>query len=523
MNPLHQRTAGVLVPLFSIRSDQGWGIGELPDIGTIAPWAHRAGFSVLSLLPLLEIALGQDSPYSALSAFALDPIYLALDGLEDFAEIGGVAAMPADERATLDRLRASGRVDYGAVRALKGPSLRRAFERFQSSVARTGSARAHAFERFREEQRDWLPDYSLFRALKNANPYSWWQAWPRELKERHPQALERARAQHAADCTFYEWLQWLANGQLKAARAAAREHGVLLAGDLPFMVAEDSADAWTRQRELRLDATVGTPPDDFSTEGQDWGLPAYRWQTIAENGYEWLRQRGRRTAEGFDIVRVDHVVGFYRTYTRPKDKTKPDFSPSREPEQIRQGEAVLAALGEAGTALIAEDLGTVPPFVRRSLTKLGVPGFRVLRWEKDDAVFRDPADWPRMSVGTTGTHDTDTIAVWWESLDTKERTALRKLPAFARLRDSEALHFGEAAHEAILDAVYSSGSNLALLPVPDVFGLRERINLPGTLGAGNWTWRMPWTNAELLTDAEARRHTERAARLARASERQATL
>jgi 4-alpha-glucanotransferase len=365
-----------------------------------------------------------------------------------------------------------------------------------------------------------LPDYSLFRALKGADPYSWWQAWPPELKDRDARAMERAHAKHAVDCTFYEWLQWLANGQLEAARAAAREHGVLLAGDLPFMVAEDSADAWTRQRELRLDATVGTPPDDFSKEGQDWGLPAYRWETIAENGFDWLRQRGRRTAEGFDLVRVDHVVGFYRTFTRPKDKSKPYFSPSREPEQIRQGEAVLAALGEAGTALVAEDLGTVPPFVRRSLTKLGVPGFRVLRWEKDEALFRDPADWPKLSVGTTGTHDTDTIARWWESLETEERTELRKLPAFSRLGNSEALHFGEAAHEAILDAVYSSGSNLLLLPVQDVFGLRERINLPGTLGAGNWTWRMPWTSAELLTDAGARRHTERAARLAHASKRQ---
>ena len=520
MNPLHQRTAGLLVPLFSIRSDRGWGIGELPDVGAIAPWAQRAGFSVLSLLPLLEIALGQDSPYSALSAFALDPVYLALDELEDFGAIGGIAAMPADERATLERLRASLSVDYGAVRALKGLWLRRAFEHFRRSVAGTRATRARAFERFREEQRDWLPDYSLFRALKGADPYSWWQAWPPELKDRDARAMERAHAKHAVDCTFYEWLQWLANGQLEAARAAAREHGVLLAGDLPFMVAEDSADAWTRQRELRLDATVGTPPDDFSKEGQDWGLPAYRWETIAENGFDWLRQRGRRTAEGFDLVRVDHVVGFYRTFTRPKDKSKPYFSPSREPEQIRQGEAVLAALGEAGTALVAEDLGTVPPFVRRSLTKLGVPGFRVLRWEKDEALFRDPADWPKLSVGTTGTHDTDTIARWWESLETEERTELRKLPAFSRLGNSEALHFGEAAHEAILDAVYSSGSNLLLLPVQDVFGLRERINLPGTLGAGNWTWRMPWTSAELLTDAGARRHTERAARLAHASKRQ---
>ncbi|AKU91436.1 4-alpha-glucanotransferase [Vulgatibacter incomptus] len=501
------RSAGALVPLFSVRDEGDWGVGELPDVARIAPWLRRAGLSSMMVLPLIEAAVGQDSPYSGLSAFALDPVYVSLEAIPDFSELGGEAALGDEERRELERLRSRPTVDWAAVRHLKGRWLRRCFERFVSSGASRSSDRARDLERFREQERSWLTDYSLFRALKEAHALDWWKGWPPPLRDRDPAALAAARESLEADCRYFEYLQWNAYRQLGAARREAAREGVRLAGDLPFMVAEDSADVWSRRDAFRLDATVGVPPDAYSDVGQDWGLPVYRWDVLAARGYDWLAERGRHSAELFDLLRIDHVVGFYRTFARPRDGATPFFLPGDEDAQRRQGEAVMSTFRGAGVELVAEDLGTVPPFVRRSLASIGVPGYRVLRWEKDDDVFRDPRNWPALSLATTGTHDTEPVASWWDALPEAERRAARALPALRHLRDDEAAAFGPAVHEALLEAVFGSGSDLLILPVQDLFGARERINLPGTVGPHNWSYRLPWTIGELATDAFVRDRT----------------
>ena len=509
-----RRTAGILLPLFSVRGDRSWGVGEFPDVAALAPWLHGAGLSSWMMLPLIEAAIGQDSPYSALSAFALDPVYVSLEALEDFAALGGEAALSDEERATLSAVRARPTVDYAEVRALKQRWLRRSFEYFSARFD-PASDRGRDLARFREES-IWLVEYALFRALKEDHALDWWRGWEPPLRDRDPAALAEARSRLARECDYYEYVQWVAHRQLEAARAAARSHGVHLAGDLPFMVAEDSADVWAGQERFRLDATVGVPPDAYSAEGQDWGLPVYRWDVLAATGYEWLRERGAEAARLFDLVRIDHVVGFYRTYARPRDGSTPYFIPADEASQRRQGEAVLAALGASGVDLVAEDLGTVPPFVRESLASLGVPGYRVLRWEKDGEVFRDPRGWPARSLATTGTHDTEPIATWWDSIPEPERREVRRIPALAHLRDDEAASFGPAVHDALLRAVYGSGSDLLVVPLQDLFGSRERINLPGTVGPHNWSIRLPWTVSQMDADPFVRSRSEALRRLAEA-------
>ncbi len=508
------RSAGILVPLFSLRSERSWGVGEFPDIGAAAPWLDRAGLPLLMMLPLVEAALGQDSPYAALSAFALDPVYVRLDDVPDFRELGGEDALSPEERRDLEAVRARETVDYPVVRRLKTTWLQRSFRRFRESGAAAGGERAADLQRFREEQGHWRPDYLLFRALKEAHNLDWWKGWGDALRTRQPAALEAARREQADAIAFFEYVQWIAFRQLAAARAEARRHGVGLAGDLPFMVAEDSADVWARQDEFLLDATVGVPPDAFSADGQDWGLPVYRWDVLASRHYDWLRLRGQRSAQLFDLVRIDHVVGFYRTYARPRDKSEPYFIPPDEPAQRRQGEAVMNAFRSAGVDLCAEDLGVVPPFVRESLTSIHVPGYRVLRWEKDDEVFRDPDQWPALSLATTGTHDTEPVAVWWDNLPEHERRAALEIPALRHLVDFDVETFNPHVHQAILEAVYRSGSDLLVLPVQDVFGLRERINLPGTVGPDNWTYRLPWTLESLATNDFVQTRTRVMAELA---------
>jgi 4-alpha-glucanotransferase len=149
------------------------------------------------------------------------------------------------------------------------------------------------------------------------------------------------------------------------------------------------------------------------------------------------------------------------------------------------------------SALVGEDLGVIPPFVRRSLTRLGIPGYRVLRWEKDGPVFRDPATYPALSVATTGTHDTSTLAMWWSSeLDDSERRALAAVPGFETLLETGA-DFTPRVHAALLDGLYGARSGLTVLPMQDAYGGTERVNVPATVASTNWSYRLPWTVTEL--------------------------
>jgi 4-alpha-glucanotransferase len=500
-----RRSAGILVPLFSISSTRSWGIGEIGDVAPMARWLEASGQRLLQLLPINEMPPGESSPYSALSAMAIDPQFITLDAVEDFSACGGESSLDAAARERLDTVRASTRIDYDAVRALKQTALRRAFAHFRATHWRTGdpsggSRRASALRAFIDEQRWWLDEYSVFRALHAHFEERPWPEWPAPLRSRDRSVLETWREKLADDILFRQYVQWIAAQQWASARIDAG--GVQLLGDLPFMVSGDSADVWARQGHFDMTGAVGVPPDAFSAEGQDWGLPVYRWPVLAEHDFDWLRERARRNADLYDGYRVDHLVGFYRTYYRPLGGGEPRFTPADEASQIALGERVLAVFREPGSEIIAEDLGIVPDFVRASLVRLGVPGYRVFRWERDWQVdgqpFRDPASYPPVSVATSGTHDTEPLAVWWDHAPQEERDAVLAVPSI-RAR----LSAGCDVADAILGALITSPANLVILPIQDVFGWRDRINQPATVSDDNWTWQLPWAVDRLQTEPES--------------------
>jgi len=490
------RRAGLLLPLSTVRGRSGQ-LATYADAAEVARWLASAGCTLWQHLPLSEISPGQDSPYAASSSNALEPVYVDLAAVEDAG-----APEPA-EREVLERDADFSRVDFEAVRQVKRRVLERAWTRFRDREVRTGSERARAFERFRAEHAAWLEDWALYRALHDRRQASW-RSWEPELRERAPGALEAARAELRDVLDGLEYVQWLADEQWRSARKACNQIGVKVIGDLPFMVAEDSSDVWSLQRFFRFDATVGVPPDAYSAEGQDWGLPVPRWDEMRAAGDPWLHQRADRAAELFDAMRVDHVVGLYRTFVRPVDKSPPCFVPGEEGAQREQGERILGLLGEKAEVL-AEDLGVVPPFVRRSLAEKGLPGTKVLRWEDDAGVFRDPAQFPRISLAVCGTHDTEALAVWWESLRDHERAAQLRLPRLRALAErpfAENRRFDPAVHEAMMEMLYGSASDAVLVPINDALGWRDRLNTPGTVGPHNWTFRIPWRLDELWTAEE---------------------
>lgn len=487
------RHAGVLVPLASMPSTRSWGIGELGDLEPLAAWLRASGLDVVQLLPINEMVAGQASPYSAVSAMAIDPIYIRLPDVEDLSGTAGQAGAGGDVAERVAALRQGRRVDYSTVRALKRRELEVAFERFLAREWRPGTSRARALSDYIEQAAWWLDDHALFRAIHDDRSGVPWIEWPAELRDREPDALAGARRRLADAILFHQYCQWVAERQWQLARSRSP---VWVLGDFPFMVALDSVDVWAHQAEFDLDATIGTPPDAFSETGQDWGLPAYRWEAVRARAFGWLRSRARRCAALFDGFRLDHAVGFYRTYARPRDGRPPRFEPALEADQRALGEQVISVCRAAGTFVVAEDLGTVPDFVRASLSALGVPGYRVLRWERrwhePSRPFIDPAAYPTCSVATSGTHDTTTLAAWWAEAPAEERAQLLRLLGCDGPRADSRRPFDVRLRDAVLERLLGSASDLVILPIQDLFGWLDRINVPSTVSDRNWTFRLPW-------------------------------
>jgi 4-alpha-glucanotransferase len=469
---VRSRRSGISVPLFSLASRQGWGIGEFGDLPIFSKWLLEAGQSVVQILPVHEMPPGETSPYSALTAMALDPIYISMPAVPDFSGLGGELALDGSEVAEVKRLRESARIDYAAVRRLKDRWLRRSFDRFLKLEVSRGSPRAARFDAFTAAQSWWLDEYTLFRSLKALHEELPWTKWPDPLARADAAALAEARAALRLEMTYRAYLQWIAADQWADAKRLSWP--VRVFGDLPFMISADSPDVWMRQSEFRFDATIGVPPDAFSEEGQDWGLPPWRADVMAEWGFTWMRARARRYGDLYDGYRIDHLVGLYRTYVRPIDKTtRAFFQPADQAEQIELGEVLVKIL--TGTAkqpeIIAEDLGSIPPFVRESMARLDLPGLKVLRWERhwdrEDRPPIAPTEFSELSVATTGTHDIEPIAATPEGATEEQRAA-------------------------IVQSLLSAGSYLVLIPLQDVFGWTDRINTPAVVDGMNWTWRLPW-------------------------------
>lgn len=514
MSTQARRIVGITVPLFSVRTGSCWGIGEIPDLARFGAWAKGVGAKLIQVLPLGEISGSETSPYGALSAFGIDPMYIAWEDHPDLPPQELSRALGDDGLRTLAWLRAQDRVDYQGVRWLKAKALRAAYENFAVREAATGSARARAMQSFVAANASWLLPYATFRALKDAHEQRAWWDWEPALRDDPDGAKERARTAPGSTLNQHLYAQWVAHAQWDESRAALRAMGVELMGDLPFMVGSDSADVWSCRGEFRDDTLVGAPGDQFDPDGQEWGLPPYRWDAMRRNGFRWLRARAGYAASRYDRFRIDHLVGFYRTYQRPREGLRgPDgrlrpgfFDPADEPAQKAHGEAVLSAMIEAsrahGADLIAEDLGVIPDFVRPSLAALDVPGYKVLIWEQRDGVFRDPGAFPARSVACFSTHDTAPVSAWWTSIPAWERDAVRRLPGMSGhgpLGDA----FTPAVHSALLDTILRAGSELVLLLAQEVLGDDTRINTPSTVGPHNWTWRLPRELPALLDDPGA--------------------
>lgn len=503
------RLSGILQPLFSFRSERDAGVGDFAALDPFFAWMQRAQQRMLMVLPLLPTTPGDPSPYSTRSAFGLNPLFIHLDWLPE-----GVRLTDA-EKKQLELARASPTIRYDLVFPLKTAVLERAFDAFEKQGP---SARSAEFDRFCDAQHFWLGNYALYSTLSESFDAKPWWEWPAPLAARTRTAIDEARAKHARRIRFHQWLQWVCDAQWQRVRKQAKERHVLLCGDEPFIIGQDSADCWANQQYLRRDARLGVPPDDFSADGQDWGLPWFDFVAMEKGADTWIKARAKAAAATYDTRRIDHAIGYFRQYIRDAATPKGRFVPSEEPAQQARGERNFRLLSE-GTSIVAEDLGVIPRFAKDTLARLGLPGYQVMRWAREDGVYRDPHHYPEVSLVTTGTHDTEMMRTWWETAQPWEReTVCRVWPEMRRF-DPPPAEFTQHVHEALLQSALNAQSDWCIIPWGDVFGESERVNTPGSVGPHNWSYRMRPTVESLVTREDTTRAADWLARLTRESRR----
>lgn len=511
-----RRSAGVLVPLFSIRSERSLGIGDIGDLYRLIDWAAATHQGVIQLLPINDTSPHDVSPYSALSAFAANILYIDINAVDDIGHSEEAQALLKEWESdgTLDSLKMSHSVDYTAVRAVKLGLLGRGFKWFLAHEMGKDSARGRRFQAFIEENQDWLDDYALFQTLKEHFHWQDWREWPEGLRVRAPEALEQLRQESEERILFFKYLQWTLAEQWSRVRKYAHSRSVYLMGDVAFYVCTDSVEVWSTPQLFELDEelepifTSGAPPDAFSADGQNWGTPLYRWDVMAADGFDWWRRRVLQLGRFFDLYRLDHFRGFDEYWRIPRGKNGSEGEWVEGPRDKLLQRLLEVTLYDRLIVPAVEDLGYITESVHAMRRRLGLPGYKtfIFGWGEGEASgvasgFRYPERYSEDFLATTGTHDTGTLSQWWEELPQHEQVALLQylsIQTEGELLDMPTL-FG-LVRLKVFEKLFQCPARLLVIPIQDIFGLgkEHRINLPGTFSEHNWTWRTPFTLEEML-------------------------
>ena len=466
------RTSGILMHITSLPSPGG--IGTLgAEAYAFADFLQASGISIWQVLPLGPTGYGE-SPYQSTSVFAGNPLLISLEKLRE----EGLLSFEDSEQFVPST---EEKVEYDEVRRCKEVLLRRCFGQSREKLA-------GELKTFRKEN-PWADDFALFTAVKANFNGVMWTSWPDEgIRFRRPEAVAKYEELLKEEIAYHLFCQMLFRRQWFALKKYCNERNILLFGDMPIYVAEDSADTWTHPEIFQLDKNrvprrvAGVPPDYFSADGQLWGNPLYRWTYLRFRKYDWWVDRMKGMADLFDIIRIDHFIGFANYYS-----VRHGMPNARKGKWvIGPGKSLFRRLNEEvpGIRIIAEDLGCVNARVRRLLDWCGYPGMKVLTFgfDGDDNNPHFPAGYPENCVAYTGTHDNDTVLGWARSTKPECLALAEKTLGFER---------AENAPDAFIRGLFSSPADTVVVPMQDVLGLgtEARMNYPGTVG-GNWLWRM---------------------------------
>lgn len=466
------RQSGILLHISSLPGPGGIGsLGQ--EAYDFADFLKASGMHLWQVLPMGPTGYGE-SPYQSSSVFAGNPMLISCARLK---EEGLLDYRPEEEFTPED----PAQVDFPAVRQNKDMLLRRCFAASENKLAKDIAA-------FLLEN-PWAEDFALFTAIKQHFGGVMWSQWPdKDIRTRKPERVAHYRTLLDKEVRFHIFCQCLFQRQWQALKTYCNSLGIELLGDMPIYVAEDSADTWTHPEVFQLDKDLvpkrvaGVPPDYFSADGQLWGNPLYRWTYLRFHGYGWWVERMQHMAKMYDVIRIDHFIGFANYYSVPHG------APNARSGKwiVGPGKSLFRTFQKKlpGLNIIAEDLGCLSPRVYKLLDYVKYPGMKVLTFafggESDNPHL--PANYTENCVAYTGTHDNDTVLGWAAAQDEATLAQAQKLLGFTDVQD---------APEAFIRGVMDSKAQTAMFPMQDILHLpgTARMNLPGTIG-GNWLWRM---------------------------------
>jgi 4-alpha-glucanotransferase len=541
------RLWGVTAPLYGLRSESSWGMGDLGDLGRLAMLCADLGAAFVGINPIhaqLPAAPERYSPYSPSSRRFLNVLLIAIEQVPELAHSEAAQALLAtpDFQARLERARGAELLDHPAVAALKLEALSLLYETFR---AQSRSPRRAAFEVFRREGGPSLERQALFDALfehfrGQDPPHHTWQTWPLPYRNAASPEVARFAATHRERVAFFAYLQWLAEEQLEQAQrqaAAAMPLGLYL--DLAVGVSPDGAEAWAHRGSIAAGASLGAPPDEFNEAGQNWGLAPLSPHALRARAYAPIIEVLRSGMRHAGALRIDHILGLQRSFWWPADGAPGAYV--RQPVDDLLGVVALESHRQR-CVVVGEDLGTVPGGLRRLLDRTGVLGCSVLYFEREaDGSFRRAASYRSGSIASIGTHDLPTLAGFWagRDIDWRERLGLygdpgqgerergarrTELAALLLLLEVEGLlpqgidpeappdHLPWPVAVALHRTLARSPALLMALQIEDALGAIEQANLPGTIEEHpNWRRRLAPSVAAL---GRARRIAELAAAIA---------
>ncbi len=458
----NMRKAGILMPVASLPGRHGCGtFGK--EAYDFVKMMHQSGLGIWQLLPLNPLGYG-NSPYQPYSSYAVDELYISLDVL---AQQGLLEKVPSYHRS-------DDAIQYEEVRQYHDKYLRRAYQKFEKD---------EAYESF--IKKPWVKEYAIFKTFKVANNLRPWIEWNAEQKD-YPINQKLDLSKYDDEIAYQMFLQFVLYQQWHALKKYANSLGIQMVGDIPFYVGLDSADIWAHRENFLLDQDgrptfiAGVPPDYFSATGQRWGNPIYDWDFMKKDKFTFWIERMSYMGEMFDVVRVDHFRAFDTYWKIPAD-----CPTAIEGEWIEApGYELFDTLFKQypNLTIVAEDLGDLRPEVLELRDHYKFRGMRIVQFTFDPEGMEE--DKTHLLV-YTGTHDNDTTYSWY----CHQSASLRR-----KMRQYLWKH-GYRKHSFVDDVIdYSLDSNadMVIIPMSDWIhaGSQARLNMPGSVGAPNWMWRM---------------------------------
>lgn len=492
----HKRS-GVVVPLFSIYSDKSTGVGEILDIKYIVDWCKKTGMSIIQLLPLNE--LGPDNaPYNAISTFALEPMYLKLNELKGVDQNGFQDEI---QKLKIKYRSNRSRVNYN-IKNEKIDLLWRIFKNIDITKNKK-------YNNFVKHNKYWLKDFALFKIISESEGTQLWDKWNKKLSAHYKIELDKVYSANREKFDFHYWIQWQLYEQMKDLKKYANVNGVLIMGDLPFLVSRYSADVWSHQNYFKLNLAAGAPPDIYFAQGQLWGMPPYHWENIKKNKYIYLKKRLLYAQNFYNLYRIDHFIGLFRVWTvelgtgHVNAALHGKFDPENENLWEKHGKKIIDKMLSFTDMLpCAEDLGSVPACSYKTLTEYGIPGVDFQRYLKDkNDNFIEPKKYRPNSAAVISTHDSTFFFNWWgyEAGKSEQNKFMKYLYGRSQKKNIPA---STSFIKKCLERINESESIFSIQLIQEYLSLDEkllkkmnkwnyRINSPGTFSNKNWVIRLP--------------------------------